>query len=339
MKSAPGQLPLWGTLPIARGRVHRKTGRPTLRRLPIECRECHRTFVTDRRNRYSPYCSRRCGKIARRRLTKDKTCANPVCGKSLRGSYKWKFCSKDCSDAFHTKICAYCQQPFICLAVRTEQPCCSKRCARLLKSPPLDTCERCGNPFRARHRGIDRKPRFCSLDCYWGRPRSSPPVVRQPTNYERLRFVIAARDNYLCGICARKINRRLKHPHPRSLSIDHYTPVSKGGDDDPNNLRPAHLICNVRRAAKPRCGILPAVVRRPVDPARDHRQRPPAPAIAAPGLLTLESVFKCLPEPVRAVSKKFLTTPPQIGRAVRTSPDCVRADDRDRTDTQSSVAV
>lgn len=33
-------------------------------------------------------------------------------------------------------------------------------------------------------------------------------------------------------------------------SADHYIPVSKGGDDSVENLRPAHLACNRKRHNK-----------------------------------------------------------------------------------------
>ncbi len=58
---------------------------------------------------------------------------------------------------------------------------------------------------------------------------------------------IFERDNWQCGICGRKINRRLKFPHPRSKSIDHIIALSKGGADAPINLQAAHLRCNMSK--------------------------------------------------------------------------------------------
>jgi hypothetical protein len=248
------QFPLWQDLPIVRGGSRRRGGRPPKIRAPIECRECHRMFIPDRR-RSRGYCSPKCGKAAHHRLhrlTKDKPCAN--CQKSLRNApAATKFCSSECAEAARTAICAFCRQPFI----RYGGKFCSRRCADVAKIR-FNTCKNCGDPFRP-HRGRSEQP-FCSPGCYWekrtGRPRPSAAARRSiatplPNISTRLRAVIAAREGYRCWLCERKIDRRLKHPHPRSLSLDHYIPVTKGGSDDPNNLRPAHLICNVRRAAAP----------------------------------------------------------------------------------------
>ena len=60
---------------------------------------------------------------------------------------------------------------------------------------------------------------------------------------------IFERDGWLCGICGQKINKRLKYPNPRSKSIDHIVPLSKGGADAPINLQAAHLRCNTSKNA------------------------------------------------------------------------------------------
>lgn len=61
---------------------------------------------------------------------------------------------------------------------------------------------------------------------------------------------IFERDNYVCGICGQKINKKLKWPHPRSKSIDHILAISKGGADAPINLQAAHLRCNTGKNAQ-----------------------------------------------------------------------------------------
>ena len=61
---------------------------------------------------------------------------------------------------------------------------------------------------------------------------------------------IFERDGWICQLCGRKINRRLKYPNPRSKSIDHIVPLSKGGNDSPSNVQAAHLRCNMIKKAK-----------------------------------------------------------------------------------------
>jgi len=55
---------------------------------------------------------------------------------------------------------------------------------------------------------------------------------------------IFERDGWRCGICGRKINKKLKWPNPLSASIDHIIPLSNGGSDSPVNLQATHLRCN-----------------------------------------------------------------------------------------------
>ncbi len=57
------------------------------------------------------------------------------------------------------------------------------------------------------------------------------------------------RDNWICGICGQKINKRLKCPNPRSKSLDHIIPLSKGGADMAINIQAAHLRCNISKNA------------------------------------------------------------------------------------------
>lgn len=52
----------------------------------------------------------------------------------------------------------------------------------------------------------------------------------------------------MCWLCGLPIDPDLRSPHPLSFSMDHVVPVSMGGKvDDPNNVRAAHRICNMKR--------------------------------------------------------------------------------------------
>lgn len=66
-----------------------------------------------------------------------------------------------------------------------------------------------------------------------GRPRK---------NYSREDII--ERDQAKCWICGVLIDLELKHPHPRSLTLDHIVPISRGGSNTMNNVACAHKICN-----------------------------------------------------------------------------------------------
>lgn len=58
---------------------------------------------------------------------------------------------------------------------------------------------------------------------------------------------IFERDDWRCGICEHTVDSKLRYPHPRSASLDHVIPLSKGGGHTRANTRCSHLECNVRR--------------------------------------------------------------------------------------------
>lgn len=61
------------------------------------------------------------------------------------------------------------------------------------------------------------------------------------------RQAIFERDAWRCHLCGTRIKPTLRYPHPLSASIDHLVPLSAGGAHAPENVRAAHLTCNVRR--------------------------------------------------------------------------------------------
>jgi hypothetical protein len=60
---------------------------------------------------------------------------------------------------------------------------------------------------------------------------------------------IATRDAWVCQICFRKVNKRLKYPHPLSGSLDHVIPLSRGGYHTRQNVVLTHLRCNLVKNA------------------------------------------------------------------------------------------
>lgn len=63
------------------------------------------------------------------------------------------------------------------------------------------------------------------------------------------RVKVFERDNWRCQLpkcsaSSRKIDKRLKNPHPLSASLDHIIPVKFGGAETYANVQAAHLRCN-----------------------------------------------------------------------------------------------
>ena len=56
--------------------------------------------------------------------------------------------------------------------------------------------------------------------------------------------IVYFRDGWICQICHKKVNKRLKHPHSMCASLDHIVPLSKGGTHIYANVQLTHLKCN-----------------------------------------------------------------------------------------------
>lgn len=58
---------------------------------------------------------------------------------------------------------------------------------------------------------------------------------------------IYVRDNYTCLLCGEAVEMGKSWPHPRSPSIDHIIPLSKGGTHESINVQLTHLRCNIQK--------------------------------------------------------------------------------------------
>lgn len=143
---------------------------------------------------------------------------------------------------------------------RPPQPPCAK-CGALIASPRRrkycgdrracqlrrraswpTTCRSCGDPVEPGRRGPARI--YCSTNCrHRGRRRSA--VTR------RTRLRILERDGWHCYLCDRPIDRARAGTDPLAASVDHVWPTAMGGPDDENNLRAAHLGCNLEKGDGP----------------------------------------------------------------------------------------
>ena len=58
------------------------------------------------------------------------------------------------------------------------------------------------------------------------------------------RVAIYERDQWICQLCDKPIDRELRYPDPMCASIDHVIPVSMGGTNSAENLQASHYLCN-----------------------------------------------------------------------------------------------
>lgn len=127
-------------------------------------------------------------------------------------------------------------------------------------------CTACGEDKPLSEYGIDRSVKsglaiYCK-PCNRAKSSMPPPdVKRDAWNRTRARkagvevgSVMAShvldRDGWICQICKEPIDASDVYPHPRSPSLDHVVPISRGGGHTPDNCQAAHLGCNSRKKNK-----------------------------------------------------------------------------------------
>jgi len=69
------------------------------------------------------------------------------------------------------------------------------------------------------------------------------------------RSVVYARDNWQCWTCGEPVDPEREWPDPMSASLDHVVPLVQRGEHSYNNVRLAHVSCNLARRAS-RDGVL-----------------------------------------------------------------------------------
>jgi 5-methylcytosine-specific restriction endonuclease McrA len=125
--------------------------------------------------------------------------------------------------------------------------------ARMLAArlAPIEiTCESCSTVVKA-----VKGRRFCD-DCrdirrgaYYREKGARRRAAQSVTGEMITMDALGERDRWTCWICDEFVNRNLCGRDPWMPSFDHVVPISQGGLDSWDNLRLAHLICNVRRGS------------------------------------------------------------------------------------------
>jgi hypothetical protein len=240
------------------------------------CRGCSAIFVTcwPKQGFCTPKCGQdfrnAIGNAKRRAVNYPRLC--DVCGATYKPARSDSLtCSRPCRVRLNirrrtgadwrnapSRECQWCCAQFIPTR-NNRQTYCSTECwhyardRRTRDSRPPTKCNDCQTSITGR--GI--RARFCP-SCHarrrkiWAHTANSKRRARKRGLYTETvrRTDIAERDKWICQLCRKKVNRRLKHPHPLSASLDHVVPVSLGGEHSRANCQLAHLRCNCRKGAR-----------------------------------------------------------------------------------------
>lgn len=156
--------------------------------------------------------------------------------------------------------CATCKAP---LVDRTQRRC--EACK--WKTRPRTNCVHCGKPTgwarsdpggdgashprcRPLEHGTRKMYREARCRCDLCRRWSSDSAARHAARHGKWaipsedRLALYERDGWTCQLCTEPIDREAHHLQPWAATLDHIVPRSRGGSDDPTNLRTAHRWCN-----------------------------------------------------------------------------------------------
>jgi hypothetical protein len=76
-------------------------------------------------------------------------------------------------------------------------------------------------------------------------------AAKRANRYESVsRDTVLERDSWTCHLCAEPIPPEAAWPDPLSASMDHVIPLAKGGSHTYDNVKSAHLTCNIRKGAR-----------------------------------------------------------------------------------------
>lgn len=118
---------------------------------------------------------------------------------------------------------------------------------------PCRLCDRTITPDHAQGRGRDVCD-YCNMQRGQG-DKGRAMMYGVPYTHVH-RKAVYARDGWRCQLCGHKVlkkakrNRHTRRLHPRTASLDHIIPMSKGGPHCEANVQCACLRCNVRKRAR-----------------------------------------------------------------------------------------
>ena len=237
-----------------------------------ECRECGKKLKSGGKR---AFCSKECNTKAKKKEYPhiySQVCA--YCGKHVapKNGHTNKYCSPECriaaADYNQVRECAVCGKKY---KTKNKTKCCSYACQSIATNNAIrqsgkreanieKTCANCGKVFFVPY--FQQWAECCGKSCSgaWY-AKKNPDKVMAQRQKRRARekgafvedvnpFDVFKRDNWICQLCGGKINRRLKHPHPMSVSLDHVIPFALGGTHEWGNVQASHLRCNLSKGAR-----------------------------------------------------------------------------------------
>lgn len=121
------------------------------------------------------------------------------------------------------------------------------------KIDEIKPCETCGQWFPANK----KRSRYCTTECFLANKNKANWVylaarrarLAKATVEHFDRLEVFERDRWVCQLCGVPVDPSLKFPDPYSVTLDHITPISRGGEHSSANAQTAHHICNMRKGA------------------------------------------------------------------------------------------
>lgn len=205
-----------------------------------KCTECSAEFAKANPGRFPLTCSEGCKKAREKRLRLEaksyqKTCK--ICSTEFTATNTRRmYCSIQCKSKQYGKYLKVRRAK-----AREERP-------DFVEQP----CHYCNQPVwkLATRGGIVSHP-ICKDAARRDRNRQKNSKRRNYRYISQSKFMeISIRDEWTCHLCGEQVDETLPRLAAKGASLDHVIPLSKGGTDDPENLKLAHFICNVRKGNK-----------------------------------------------------------------------------------------
>lgn len=150
-----------------------------------------------------------------------------------------------------TRTCGYCHKPFE--TTTTTAIYCTRYHKELARNARRTNvraiyprhCGHCKTTFVT----TNQQQIYCKEQCKrdYKRKQRDDNEKKLATKTQSFKRKLYFKDEGLCGVCAEPVLLSDKYPNPRSLSIDHIVPLSKGGSHALYNLQITHWICNVNK--------------------------------------------------------------------------------------------